>query len=429
MRKIIGFAVAFGIGSVSGCGSGAPGAPAAATVAPAAGKACAEPGAAWEAADPAALGLDAARLQDALNWASQHNTYTVAVYRHGCLAGQSALDTAGTAGNPYDGWSATKSVTSMIVGRAVTLGLFDIDQPIGEILPEADADHAVLTARHLLTMTAGLHQNYIRDFATPLPDRVCDALDLAREHEPGTHWQYAQSTLDLLLWALEKKTGRDVQEFAQAELFGPVGIVAGTWTWDRDPQGHTNAWAHLKMKNGDWARLGRLMMQNGVWNGARVLSEDYIRQALTGHPDNPAYGLLFWMNGRGWWRVPDVEGDDTGEGSVLPAGPDDMYMMVGLGEQRVYMIPSRDLIIVRLGERGSHEADTRVALWSGRGGEIDWELPRRVLLAVDDVPYADPGPYESAGARTPPSEGTIYNDAADAEEQADAMSTPPCHAH
>jgi CubicO group peptidase (beta-lactamase class C family) len=387
---------------------------------------CALPAESWEALDPAVLGFDPVKLQAALDWGLMHVSGSVAVYRHGCLAGQSTLDTV-TATHAFDGWSMTKSVTSMVVGRAVTLGLFDINKPIGTWVPEADVEHARLTPRQLLSMTSGLHSNYVRDFALPLPDRVCDALALPFDHSPGTNWQYAQTTLDLLIWALERALDRDVQEFAQAELFGPVGIEAGNWTWERDPHGHTNAWAHLNMRNADWARLGQLMLQNGNWNGRQLLSTDYIRQALSRVPQNPAYGLLFWLNGGPWWQVPDVEGPDSGTGSLIPTGPDDLFAMVGLGEQRTYIIPSRGLVIVRLGERGSHDPDTRVLLWSGRAGEIDWELPRRVLLAVTDVPYEDPGPYESAGAHVPPVSEGIYGDALDLAEHAEAMSTPPCH--
>jgi CubicO group peptidase (beta-lactamase class C family) len=181
------------------------------------------------------------------------------------------------------------------------------------------------------------------------------------------------------------------------------------------------------MRNEHWARLGQLMLQGGHWNGEQILSADYVRQALARIPQNEAYGLLFWLNGGNTWQVPDLEGLDAGMGNAFPAVPDDMYAMVGLGEQRTYIIPSRGLIIVRLGERGSHDPDSRVLLWSGRAGEIDWELPRRVLLAITDVPYADPGPYQSAGAHVPPVSEGIYGDALDIVEHAEAMSVPACH--
>jgi len=389
---------------------------------------CPNPTGAWEQRPAAELGLDAVKLQQALDWSIPHTGISTAVYRHGCLAGQSSIDPI-TANVPLDGWSMTKSVTSMLVGRAATLGRLDVDQPIESLVPQADVAHAKLTPRELLTMTSGLHGNYVRDFLLPLPDRVCDALALPFDHPPGTTWRYAQTTLDLLLYVVERATGQDIQAFAQQELFGRVGIPAGSWIWERDPHGHTNAWAHLHMVNGGWARLGQLMLQNGRWNGEPLISTEYIRRALDRVADNPAYGFLFWLNGGDWWRVPDVEGPDGGTGSVISSGPPDMFMMVGLGEQRTFIIPSRDLVIVRIGERGSHEADTRVVVWSGRPGQIDYEIVRRVLLAVNDVPYTDPGPYQSAGLVLPPLDEGIVGDAQDVGSLVDGMTTPDCHAN
>jgi CubicO group peptidase (beta-lactamase class C family) len=388
---------------------------------------CPNPQGAWEQRAASDLGMDGAKLQEALDWTIPHTTASAAVYRHGCLVGQSSIDPL-TGNLPLDGWSMTKSVTSMLVGRAVTLGRLDVDEPIGSLVSQADAQHARLTPRELLTMTSGLHGNYVRDFLVPLPDRVCDALALPFDHAPGTTWHYAQTTLDLLIYTVERAVDQDIQTFAQEELFGRVGIPAGSWIWERDPHGHTNAWAHLHMPNGHWARLGQLMLQGGVWNGERLISADYVGQTLSRVADNHAYGFLFWLNGGDSWRVPDVEGPDGGSGSVIPAGPPDMFMMVGLGEQRTFIIPSRDLVIVRLGERGSHETDTRVVVWSGRPGEIDHELVRRVLLAVTDVPYDDPGPYHSAGTVLPPLDQGIVGDAQDVGSIVDGMTTPDCHA-
>jgi len=373
-------------------------------------RACATPGVDWEQKAPAELGMDEAKLQEALDWANEHLGLSVAVYRHGCLLAQSRLDTL-TAEHAFDGWSMTKSVTALLVGRAVTLGLLDLDAPIGRLYPEADAAHARLTLRQLMSETAGMHVNYVRELDPLMPDRVQDALTLPFDHEPGEVWAYAQTVVDLVLNNVERAAGMDVQAFAQQQLFDPLGIAPGSWSWERDLAGNTQGWAHLKLRNQDWAKLGQLVLWNGRWNDRVLVSPAYLREMLRRVPDNPAYGLLTWINGGRFWRVPAVEGPDGGEGSVIPAGPPDLFAYVGIGEQRSWMIPSRGLVIVRLGERGSQEPDTRVAVFSGRAGQIDWEIPRRVLLAVTDQPYADPGPYESAGLVLPPVDDGIVGDA------------------
>ena len=337
---------------------------------------CADPAGAWERRTPAELDLDAARLQDALDWANLHAGLSMAVYRHGCLAAESRLD-ALTAGTPLDGWSMTKTVTALLVGRAARLGLLGIGRPIGPLYPEADPAHARLRPRHLLTMTGGLHRNWVRDLS-PQEDRIKDALSLAFDHRPGTYWEYQQSPVTLLLNAVERSAGMDVQDWAQKELFGPLGIPREAWSWDRDRTGHTEGWAHLHMVNHGWARLGQLMLNRGRWRGRRLISSRYMRRMTTPtRRINGAYGYLTWLNRGGRYVLPAAAGEDRGRGKLIPAGPRDMFLMAGMGEQRTYVIPSRDLVIVRLGDRGSRELDTRVTLWTGRGGQLDHELVRR----------------------------------------------------
>jgi CubicO group peptidase (beta-lactamase class C family) len=372
---------------------------------------CAEPGVAWRTAAPDDVAVDAPALQDALDWATLHTSASVVVVRHGCLIGSSRLD-AVTSAQAFDGWSMTKTVTALLVGRAVSLGLVDIDQPIRRLIPEASGRHGDLTMRHLLTMSSGLHVNWVRDLA-PQPDRVRDALSLRFDYEPGTTWQYAQSPVTLLAHAIERAAGTDLQVWAQRELFGRLGIAADAWTWDRDRAGHTEGWAHLHMRAVDFARLGHLMLQDGLWNGQRLIAKRYLRDALTGTAVNPAYGFLVWLNNGERYVLPDVEGPDEGTGPLVVSAPRDMYLMAGSGEQRTFVIPSRGMVIVRLGDRGSREADTRTSVWTGRGGELDNELIRRVMLAVKDVPYEDPGPYAGSELYLPPPDRGVIGDAQD----------------
>jgi CubicO group peptidase (beta-lactamase class C family) len=313
---------------------------AACAAAPSAARPCAVPGATWERRAPGDLGLQPAALRAALDWASRSTGAAVAVYRHGCLAGERGPGTAA------EGWSMSKSVTSMLAGRAATLGRLDLDRPIAPLYPEADADHGALTPRQLLTMTSGLHLDRTRDLG-PVSDRVREALSLPFDHPPGTRWEYAQSPVTLLADTVQRAVGRDFQAFAQDELFGPLGIARGAWRWDRDRAGHTQAWAHLRMRAGDWARLGQLMLWRGRWGARRLLSERYVAQALTRLRVNGGYGLLFWLNGGSSYALPGFVGQARGQ--LLPGAPRDLYMMEGRYGQRVYVIPSRDMVLVRMG--------------------------------------------------------------------------------
>jgi CubicO group peptidase (beta-lactamase class C family) len=325
--------------------------------APAAVRPCAPPRSDWERRAPADLGLRPAALRDALDRASRTTGAAIAVYRHGCLAAERGPRT------PADGWSMSKSVTSMLAGRAATLGRLGLDRPIAALYPEADAAHGALTPRALLTMTSGLHRDGARDLG-PVPDRVRDALTLPFDHAPGAHWEYGQSPVALLADTVGRAAGRDLQAFAQDELFGPLGIARRAWRWDRDRAGHTQGWAHLRMRPGDWARLGQLMLRRGRWGTRRLLSERYVAQALTRLRVNGGYGWLFWLNGGRSHRVPYAS--RVTPGPVLPGAPSDLYMMVGKSGQRVYVIPSRDMVVVRL----------------GGPARLDGELVRRLMRAA-----------------------------------------------
>jgi CubicO group peptidase (beta-lactamase class C family) len=237
-----------------------------------------------------------------------------------------------------------------------------------------------------------------------MPDRIRDALSLPFDHKPGTYWEYHQSAVSLLGETVARSVRRDLQDFAQSQLFGPIGIQPGSWTWDRDRAGHTEAWAHLQMRSVDWARIGTLVLHNGNWNGRQLISQAYMKQFRTSSPSNHAYGFLTWVNGKDSFVMPGVNGRDAGKGWVLPKAPEDAIIIAGQDEQRVFVLPSLDMIVVRLGQKGSRELDYRVTVWTSRAGEFDNGLMRRVQLAVTDRKIKDPGEYHSAGFVVPSTE-------------------------
>jgi CubicO group peptidase (beta-lactamase class C family) len=135
------------------------------------------------------------------------------------------------------------------------------------------------------------------------------------------------------------------------------------------------------------------MLHQGNWNGRRLIARSYLKQAFSSAPTNHAYGFFFWLNGKDSYVLPPVNGRDAGKGWLVPKAPADSIIMAGLDEQRVYIVPSLDMVVVRLGTKGSHDPDVRVAVWTGRAGELDNELMRRIQLSVTDKHIKDPGEY------------------------------------
>ncbi len=353
---------------------------------------CAAPLAEWPTAAPEDVDLDAEALTAALEYARPRMTQEIAVYRHGYLvdarrwfAGEDEM---------FEGWSMSKSVTAMATGRAATLGLLHVNDKVGEYVPEADAEHAEIRIRDLLTMTSGLHWNLYRDYNIAMADRVEDALSLPIDHKPGTFFEYGQSPVALLAKVVGNAAGVDFQDFVQAELLGPIGIQRDEWTWLRDSAGNSEGYRGFNTTVDNFAKLGYLMLHGGCWDGEAILDPRFVRAALTPSKTNPGYGYLFWLN-RGESHInPTVYSRDERDHRHVESAPHDMYFMAGIQHQRVWVVPSLDLIVVRVGGSGDRQADTRSTVFTAASGEFEHEFFRLLMKAVTDVNVPDPGPYE-----------------------------------
>ena len=249
----------------------------------------------WREVDPAAAGMDEQGIRDAIALGGENGSLAIRVYRFGCRVGEDDGAEANRS-TTYESWSLAKSVTALVFGRAMTLGLAGPDDPLGSLVTEADQAHGAITLRNLLTMTSGLRWNGLRDYNILMPNRLQEALTVPVEKQPGTYWEYSQSGPALLAEAVQRAVGEDFQAFAQRELFGPLGIAAESWFWRRDSAGHTQGFFGLNMSADDFGRLGELMRRGGVWRGQRLLSRRFVREAVEPVPENGCYGWLIWLN-------------------------------------------------------------------------------------------------------------------------------------
>ena len=348
-----------------------------------AAKTCSEPGDEWERGTPAEAGMDAEKLQSAIDYGTTQASYAIRVYRGGCLVGEDRLADQNRHSR-YESWSMAKSVTSMIFGRAMTLGLMSPDDPVGSLVPEADQAHGAITVHDLLTMTSGLKWNGWRDYNIfTMPDRIRDALTLEVVKPPGTYFEYAQSAVSLLAEAVGRSAGEDAMAFAQRELMTPLGIEEGSWDWTRDRAGHVAGFYGVQMTPDDYGRLGDLFRRGGVWNGRRLLSREYVSRAVEPSKTNGCYGWLIWLNAAAPCIGPTVVNRPVEDSRDFPDLPADLYNFSGLFGQRVTVFPTQDLIIVRTGQ------DPGLI----PAGEASWEheLYSRVLGAITDEKVEAPG--------------------------------------
>ena len=348
---------------------------------------CEEPGSGdWQTVSPAEAGMDAAKLQAAIVYGQQNQSYSIRVYRHGCRVGEDALAPANRE-TPYESWSMAKSVTALIFGRAMTLLAIGPDDPLGSLLPQADEPHGAITMRHLLTQTNGLHWNGFADYNIFMRDRIHEALTVPVEKKPGTYWEYSQDGPALLAESVQSAVGQDFQSFAQNQLFGPVGIEPGDWSWERDDAGHTQGFFGVHMSADDYGRLGELMRRGGVWRGQRLLSERFVSEALTPVAQNGCYGYLIWLNASKPCVGPRVNERPVSDERDFPTLPTDVFQYAGLFGQVVTVFPSQGLVVVRTGnDSGTFTGDP--------GWQEEWY--RRILGSITDEPITTPPPDPDA---------------------------------
>jgi CubicO group peptidase (beta-lactamase class C family) len=345
------------------------------------------------AADPAAVEMDPDAVASAIAYASARGAQSVRVYRHGCLIGRSWLDPS-TERSPMASWSMTKGVVSMVVGRAVTQGHLRVDDPIGAHLPGLSPAHARLTVRHLLTQTSGLRFAWLNDLnAAATGDSAALVLTRPFEAEPGTRFIYAQTVLTALVAVVEAAVGEDFQRYADRELFGPIGIRRAEWSWQRDGAGRTQGFAFLDMSPRAFARLGSLLLEEGRWRGRRLIDAGYVRDGAMGTEANPGYGYLWWTNRGERYRGSGYLEDEWLERRWLRSAPPDAFGLSGLFNQNVIVVPSLDLVVVRMGLPQELFGDP-LGMVRARHPDWDHRFFQILLAGVRDVDVPDPGPWE-----------------------------------
>lgn len=257
-------------------------------------------------------------------------------------------------------WSVTKSMTALLVAMAVADGDLDLDEPASVHLPEwRDGDSADVTVRQLLANTSGRRWTYDLDYGQMIrraDDKEAFALGLGQQHAPGRHWEYNNSAVQVLGTVLERSVGEDVGAYAERRLAAPLGLRDTTWA--RDPAGNVTTFSGVTSSCDDLARIGLLVARGGEWDGEQLVPADLL-QEVTGESSsdlNAAYAGLWWVNHEG--RVQTIEraagfGADRRpfEGRYVEDAPTDERWALGYGNQVLAVVPSEDLVAVRLGAR------------------------------------------------------------------------------
>jgi CubicO group peptidase (beta-lactamase class C family) len=169
--------------------------------------------------------------------------------------------------------------------------------------------------------------------------------------KPGSIYEYNNATSELVALVIERATGRRYAEFVGTELFKPIGAAGGE-VWLNRPGGLAHSGCCMMVPAETFVRLARLVLDDGVANGKRLLPTGYVAEMKTGTPQNPYYGLGLWIGGtytdRRGFQNPTRPGGKTFHSE--PYASNDVVMFDGNSNQIVYIVPSQDLIVLRVGE-------------------------------------------------------------------------------
>ncbi len=236
--------------------------------------------------------------------------------------------------------SAGKTLTAFTVGKASEDGYLKISDKSSDYLgvgwTSLPSDkESLITVRHQLTMTTGLDDG-VTDNHSFLPQ------DLVYKSDAGTRWAYHNAPYTLLEKVVSNATATDFDLYFNSVLRDKIGMD-GTWIWTNNDHVYYSTARSM-------ARFGLLMLNNGIWGNETIMSDnDYFNKMITTSQNlNKSYGYLFWLNGKESFMIP--ESQLILPGSISPNAPADMYSGIGKNGQYVSIIPSKKMVLIRMGE-------------------------------------------------------------------------------
>lgn len=294
-------------------------------------------------------GVDYGRLEEVLDEAIDDpgeeplkKTLGVAVVYDNMLIGENYLEGYNEL-TKFHGWSMTKSITGALAGALVMEGRMDVNDPVDIEAWEGD-ERRNITIENILHMSSGLdwYENYftISDATIMLmqsDDMFASVVGCKALHEPGSTWNYSSGDANLLSGLIRKAIGNDTEYhgYPYTRLFHRIGML--NTVVETDASGLFVASSFSYGSTRDWARFGLLFLNEGIFAGDTVLSPEWVRYMKRAAPASDGnYAATFWL------KEPSAE-------NALTDVPDDLFFADGFLGQRVYVIPSKNLVVVRMG--------------------------------------------------------------------------------
>ena len=319
--------------------------------------------ASWETVSPSSLGWNTSEMSELETFLQLKRTKAFIILKNGRIATERYFGMFKADSNWY--WaSAGKTLTAFLVGIAQQEGKLEIGARTSQYLGTGWtslplAKENLITVRHQLTMTTGLDDNVAESDCTESP---C----LQYKSDAGTRWSYHNAPYTLLEKVVEQATGTNYNTFFQQKIRDKIGMN-GLWV----KTGYNNVYYSTPRS---MARFGLLLLSKGKWKEEMILPDaNYLdAQINSSQTLNPSYGYLTWLNGKANYMLPQTQVNFDGE--LIPNAPSDTYAALGKNDQKIYVVPSQGLVIIRMGE----SAGLPHLATSSFDNEL-WERLRRVL--------------------------------------------------
>jgi CubicO group peptidase (beta-lactamase class C family) len=289
----------------------------------------------WETISPTEAGFCTEDLDSLSTFLAEKNTKAFIILKDGKIVFEEYYDGFGQDSVWY--WaSAAKTLTGYLVGVAQEEGLLDLDDKTSDYLgagwTSAPAEKEdLITIRHQLSMATGLDDG--------TADLNCiDPSCLDYLTNAGDRWSYYNAPYRLLQDVVEDASGQTFQNYTIQKMTLKTGL--------------TGAWLDYVFysKPRSMARFGSLILNQGNWNGTTVLADQNYQTEMinTAQNFNQSYGYLCWLNGKGSYLLPQSQ--VVFNTNLIPNAPDEMYAALGKNDQKLYIIPSQKIAVVRMGE-------------------------------------------------------------------------------
>ena len=312
---------------------------------------------------PAAEQLDPEALQAAADYAEKQHSLALVVTRHGYLVFEkywhgSDLDT------PVESPGLGRVVAALATGVAISERKIGwTDEPIGYLIPQWNKDkRGEITVRNLLQMSSGLGSSA----SLHTTGTISQYLSLPAEAPPGKRWLDQSADPDLLAYVIEKATGQPYAQYLSQAIWLPIGAHGASIWIDDGPAGNAHVDAGFFARQGDWLRVAEVLLQNGNYQGSEVIGPRWMTELLKPVPANPNYASYLRLGAHP-------------EPGMSPYVTDEV-LLIGGGANRLWLVPSLQLAILR----------------TGLGIDSDWDdgrIPNLIIRAARDFvpPAARPG--------------------------------------